>query len=66
MTIGINTSPLAGQGEGDKLTARQFKDPLSGVVGNVSIRVLPTDLLISWRFRTAATGAGHPREQMRA
>ncbi len=43
MTIGINTSPLAGRVKGDKVTARQVKDRLeSELVGNVSIRVLPT------------------------
>ena len=43
MTIGTNTSPLAGK-DGDKLTARQIKDRLDKeLVGNVSIRVLPTD-----------------------
>jgi GTP-binding protein len=40
MTVGINTSPLAGQ-EGSKLTARQVKNRLDQeLVGNVSIRVL--------------------------
>jgi GTP-binding protein len=39
MTLGINTSPLAGQ-EGSKLTARLVKNRLDAeVVGNVSIRV---------------------------
>jgi len=43
MTIGTNTSPLAGK-DGDKLTARQIKDRLDKeLIGNVSIRVLPTD-----------------------
>lgn len=43
MTIGTNTSPLAGK-DGDKLTARQIKDRLEKeLVGNVSIRMLPTD-----------------------
>jgi GTP-binding protein TypA/BipA len=43
MTIGINTSPLAGQ-VGKKLTARQVSDRLQAeLVGNVSIRVLDTD-----------------------
>ena len=41
MTIGINTSPLAGR-EGKKLTARLVKNRLDQeLVGNVSIRVLP-------------------------
>ena len=39
MTIGINTSPLAGQ-SGSKLTARMVKTRLEAeLVGNVSIRV---------------------------
>jgi GTP-binding protein len=40
MTVGINTSPLAGQ-EGTKVTARQVKTRLDQeLVGNVSIRML--------------------------
>src|SRR5213079_1213638 len=43
MTIGINTSPLAGQ-SGKKLTARLVKNRLDAeLVGNVSLRVLTTD-----------------------
>jgi GTP-binding protein len=43
MTIGINTSPLSGQ-DGSKLTARLVKGRLDAeLVGNVSLRVLPTD-----------------------
>jgi len=43
ITIGINTSPLAGK-EGSKLTARQVRDRLDReLVGNVSLRVLDTD-----------------------
>ena len=42
MTVGTNTSPLAGR-EGTQLTARLVLEPLDQeVVGNVSIRVLPT------------------------
>ena len=42
MTIGVNTSPLAGR-SGKKLTARLVKGRLDAeTVGNVSIRVLPT------------------------
>jgi GTP-binding protein len=42
MTIGINTSPLAGR-DGTKLTARLVKNRLDAeVVGNVSIRVRET------------------------
>jgi GTP-binding protein len=43
ITIGVNTSPLAGL-DGDKLTARQIKTRLDQeLVGNVSLRVLDTD-----------------------
>jgi GTP-binding protein len=43
VTIGINSSPLAGR-DGDKLTARQVKARLDAeTVGNVSIRVLDTE-----------------------
>ncbi len=43
MTIGINTSPLAGR-EGSKLTARLLASRLEQeIIGNVSIRVLPTE-----------------------
>src|SRR3954452_8393160 len=42
VTIGINTSPLAGT-EGTRLTASQVKQRLDAeLVGNVSLRVLPT------------------------
>jgi GTP-binding protein len=42
ITIGINTSPLAGI-EGSKLTARQVRERLDReLVGNVSLRVLDT------------------------
>jgi GTP-binding protein len=42
MTVGINTSPLSGQ-DGDKLTAANVKARLDQeLVGNVSLRVLPT------------------------
>jgi GTP-binding protein len=52
MTIGINTSPLAGQGGGDKLTARQVKGRLDAeLVGNVSIRVLPTERPDAWEVQ---------------
>ena len=43
MTVGINTSVLAGQ-DGKKLTARQVENRLQQeLVGNVSIRLDPTD-----------------------
>jgi GTP-binding protein len=51
MTIGINTSPLAGQ-DGSKLTARQVKARLDAeLVGNVSLRVLPTDRPDAWEVQ---------------
>jgi GTP-binding protein len=51
MTIGINTSPLAGQ-DGTKLTARQVETRLQQeLVGNVSLRVLPTERPDSWEVQ---------------
>jgi len=51
VTIGINTSPLAGR-SGDKLTARQIKSRLdSELVGNVSLRVLNTDRPDAWEVQ---------------
>ena len=51
MTIGVNTSPLAGQ-TGQKLTARQVKNRLDQeLVGNVSIRVLPTERPDTWEVQ---------------
>ncbi|HEV8564132.1 MAG TPA: EF-Tu/IF-2/RF-3 family GTPase, partial [Actinomycetota bacterium] len=48
MTIGINTSPLSGQ-DGDRLTARLVKGRLDAeTVGNVSIRVRPTERPEVW------------------
>jgi GTP-binding protein len=48
MTIGVNTSPLAGR-DGDKLTARLIKGRLdSELIGNVSLRVLPTERPDAW------------------
>jgi GTP-binding protein len=51
MTFGINTSPLAGT-EGTKVTARLVRGRLdSELVGNVSIRVLPTDRPDTWEVQ---------------
>ncbi len=51
MTVGINTSPLAGQ-EGKLLTARLVKGRLDAeLVGNVSIRVLPTERPDTWEVQ---------------
>src|SRR5699024_794579 len=52
MTIGINTSPLAGKVKGAKVTARQVKDRLDReLIGNVSLRVLPTDRPDTWEIQ---------------
>ncbi|HEX3979918.1 MAG TPA: translational GTPase TypA, partial [Acidimicrobiales bacterium] len=51
MTIGINTAPLAGS-DGSKLTARQIFSRLeSELVGNVSLRVLPTERPDTWEVQ---------------
>jgi GTP-binding protein len=51
MTIGINTSPLAGR-SGSKLTARQVKGRLEQeLVGNVSLRLLDTDRPDTWEVQ---------------
>jgi GTP-binding protein len=51
MTIGINTSPLAGA-EGKLLTARMVKDRLDReLVGNVSLRVLATERPDAWEVQ---------------
>ena len=55
MTIGINTSPLAGRVKGAKVTARQVKDRLDReLIGNVSIKVLPTQRPDAWEVQAAA------------
>jgi GTP-binding protein len=51
ITIGINTSPLAGH-DGRKLTASQVKARLDReLVGNVSLRVLETDYPDLWEVQ---------------
>ncbi len=51
VTIGINSSPLAGQ-DGDKLTASQVKARLEReLVGNVSLRVHPTERPDVWEVQ---------------
>ena len=51
MTIGINTSPLAGQ-SGKKVTARLVKNRLDAeLVGNVSLRVLSTERPDTWEVQ---------------
>ena len=51
MTIGINTSPLSGL-DGDRLTASMVEARLAQeVLGNVSLRVLPTDRPEVWEVQ---------------
>jgi GTP-binding protein len=51
MTIGINTAPLAGQ-DGDRLTASMVEARLGQeLVGNVSLRVLPTERPDAWEVQ---------------
>jgi GTP-binding protein len=51
MTIEVNTSPLSGR-EGSKITARLVKSRLdTELVGNVSIRVLPTERPDAWEVQ---------------
>src|SRR3546814_4538459 len=53
MTIGTNTSPLVGKGgKGHKVTARLVKDRLDAeLIGNVSLRVLPTERPDAWEVQ---------------
>jgi GTP-binding protein len=51
MTVGINTSPLSGR-DGEKLTASMVKARLDQeLVGNVSLRVLPTERPEVWEVQ---------------
>jgi GTP-binding protein len=51
MTIGINTSPLAGQ-DGNRLTATMIEARLrQELIGNVSLRVLPTARPDAWEVQ---------------
>ncbi|MET7418402.1 translational GTPase TypA [Dactylosporangium sp. NPDC005555] len=52
MTIGTNQSPLAGKVKGTKVTARLVKDRLDReMVGNVSLRILPTERPDTWEVQ---------------
>src|ERR1700744_4736698 len=52
MTIGVNSSPLAGRVSGSKVTARLVRDRLNReLVGNVSLAVLPTERPDTWEVR---------------
>ncbi|SEG43859.1 GTP-binding protein [Thermomonospora echinospora] len=52
MVLGTNTGPMAGREKGTKVTARMVKDRLDReLVGNVSIRVLPTERPDAWEVQ---------------
>ncbi len=52
MTIGTNTSPMVGRVKGSKVTARMVKDRLDReLVGNVSLRILPTERPDTWEVQ---------------
>jgi GTP-binding protein len=52
MTIGTNTSPLAGRERGTKVTARLVKDRLDReLIGNVSLQVIATERPDAWEVR---------------
>ncbi|MGE5133188.1 MAG: translational GTPase TypA [Gemmatimonadota bacterium] len=52
VTLGTNTGPLAGRDKGTKVTARLVRDRLDReLVGNVSLRVLPTERPDTWEVQ---------------
>src|SRR5580692_9801333 len=52
MTIGVNTSPLVGRDKGSRVTARMVRDRLDReLVGNVSLRVYPTERPDTWEVQ---------------
>jgi len=52
VTIGVNSSPLSGRDKGTKVTARLVRDRLEReLVGNVSLRVLPTERPDTWEVQ---------------
>ncbi|GAA3199808.1 translational GTPase TypA [Actinocorallia longicatena] len=52
MRLGTNTGPMAGREKGTKVTARLVKDRLDReLVGNVSIRILPTERPDAWEVQ---------------
>jgi GTP-binding protein len=52
MTIGTNSSPIAGRVKGAKVTARLVKDRIDReLIGNVSLRVLPTARPDAWEVQ---------------
>ena len=56
MTIGTNSSPLAGKVSGHKLTARMVKSRLdTELVGNVSLRVVDIGRPDAWEVQAAVS-----------
>ncbi len=52
MTIGTNSSPMVGRVRGSKVTARMVLDRLDReMVGNVSLRILPTERPDTWEVQ---------------
>jgi len=52
MVLGTNTSPMVGKVKGGKVTARMVKDRLEReMVGNVSLRILPTERPDAWEVQ---------------
>jgi GTP-binding protein len=52
VTVGVNTSPLAGRAKGTKITARLVRDRLDReLVGNVSVAVEPTARPDTWEVQ---------------
>ncbi|GGK71261.1 translational GTPase TypA [Mangrovihabitans endophyticus] len=52
MVLGTNTSPLVGRVKGAKVTARMVKERLDReLIGNVSLRVLPTERPDAWEVQ---------------
>jgi GTP-binding protein len=52
MVVGTNTSPMVGRAKGGKVTARMVKDRLEReLVGNVSLRVFPTERPDAWEVQ---------------
>jgi GTP-binding protein len=67
MTIGINTSPLAGRDQGHKLTARHGQGPpRPGARRQRLDQGLDTERPDTWEVQgRGELAAGHPRREMR-
>jgi predicted membrane GTPase involved in stress response len=66
MTIGINTSPLAGRDGAPSSPPAWSRPPRRELVGNVSLRVLPTERPDTWEVQgRGELAARRPRRAMR-